>query len=244
MPTALDIIQRSYKVLTVISVSSATSPTAEQRNDGLTALNSMIESWNNENLSLYQVRENNFTLSVGVSSYTVGTGATVSMPRPLQIIQAYVRDGGGNNYPLNIRTRDQWNMIGNRSSIITSQIPTDCFYDPAMPNGIFAVWPYPLAAYTVFFDSYTQLSALSTLTDTLSYPLGYDRAFVYNLAVEISAQTGVPLPTTGLNVQELADKSLANIKRTNVGNREIVAAYDGAIVSHAYPTYNVYRDQP
>lgn len=244
MTTALEVVVRSYKVLGVIQTSSATSPTTEQRNDGLVSMQALMDSWNTENLTCFSVRDNSFTLSVGVSSYTIGSGATVNVDRPLQIIQAYLRDSGGNNYPLNIRTRDQWNQIGNRSSIITSQIPTDCFYDPTYPNGVFAVFPYPLAAYQVFFDSYSPLTSVSTLTQTLSFPPGYERAFVYNLAVEISAQNGIPLPTTGTNIQELANTSKGNIKRINEGNREIVASYDGAIVSHAYPTYNIYRDAP
>lgn len=244
MASALDIIVRAYKALTVVSVSSATAPTTEQRNDGLTALNALLDSLNNENLSCYSVRENSFNLTVGVSSYTVGSGATVNVDRPLQIIQAYLQDGGGNNYIFNLRTRDWWNLIGNRTNIITSQIPTDMFYDPSYPYGVIAVWPYPLVSYQVFFDSYLALTNMSTLTQSVSFPPGYERMMVYNLAVEISAMTGVPLPTSGLNIQKLAEDSMAAIKRTNVGNREIVAKYDNAIVSHAYPTYNIYRDAP
>ena len=244
MATALDIVVRAYKALQAVSVSSATSPTTEQRNDGLTALNSLLDSLSNENLTCYTVRENSFTLSVGVSSYTVGSGATVNVTRPQQITQAYLQDSGGNNYMFNLRTRDWWNLIGNRSSLITSQIPTDMFYDPSYPNGVIAVWPFPLVAYQVFFDSYQPLANLSTLTETVSFPPGYDRMMVFNLAVEISAQTGIALPTQGINVQEIADKAMASIKRINLGNREIIAKYDEAIVSHAYPTYNIYRDAP
>jgi len=120
MATALDVVVRAYKALTVVGASSATSPTTEQRNDGLTALQSLLDSWNTENLTLNRVRENSLTLSIGVSSYTIGSGGTVNITRPMQIIDAYIQDGGGNNYPLTIRTRDQWNLIGNRSSIITS----------------------------------------------------------------------------------------------------------------------------
>jgi hypothetical protein len=243
MATALEVIVRAYKALTVVgSVSSATSPTTEQRNDGLTALNSLLDSLNNENLTCYSVRDSSFTLSIGVSSYTVGSGATVNITRPLQVIQAYLQDSGGNNYPLTIRTRDQWNNIGNRSSIITSQIPTDCFYDPTYPNGVFAVFPYPLAAYTVFFDSYAPLVSLSTLTESLAFPPGYERMMVYNLAAEIATANGIVNDVVP-QVMELASKSMAAIKRTNMGNREIVAQYDGAIVSRAYPTYNIYSDR-
>ena len=244
MPSALDIVVRAYKALGVVSVSSATSPTTEQRNDGLTSLNALLDSLSNENLTCYSVRENSFTLSVGVSSYTVGSGATVNVERPLQIIQAYLQDGGGNNYLFNLRTRDWWNMIGNRSSLITSQIPTDMFYDPTYPNGVISVWPYPLVAYTVFFDSYLGLTTLSTLTESISFPKGYERMMVFNLAAEIASSLGMPESSQLSNVYKMASDSMAAIKRINMGNREIIAKYDEAIVSHAYPTYNIYRDAP
>lgn len=242
MATALELVVRAYKALTVVGTSSATAPTPEQRNDGLVSLNAMLDSWSNENLYCYRVNEAQFTLQIGVSSYTVGTGGVINTPRPLRVIQAYIQDGGGNNYSMNIRTLDWWNQIGNRSSIITNQIPTDCYYDPQYPLGVFSVWPWPLTNYSCFFDTYQAISNLSTLTTTLQMPPGYERAIVYNLAIEISASQGIPLPTDGLNIPEIASKAIIAIKTNNDGNREIISMYDGAIVSHAYATYNPYSD--
>jgi hypothetical protein len=37
--------------------------------------------------------------------------------------------------------RDKWNQIGNRSSTITSQIPSVLFYDPQFPLGVINVFP-------------------------------------------------------------------------------------------------------
>lgn len=244
MPTALQLIVRAYKALTVVGTSSAVAPTAEQRQDGLDALNALLDSWSNENLSCYQVQDTNFQLQIGVSSYTVGAGGTISsIARPLQVIQARLTDGGGNNYQFNIRSRDWWNRIGNLSSIITSQIPTDMFYDPQYPLGVLAVWPWPLTNYTVYFDSYLPVANLSTLTHSLSMPIGYERAMVYNLAAEIATMQGIVNEVVP-QVMEIASKSIAAVKRTNVGNREIISTYDGALVSHAYATYNPYADRP
>lgn len=240
--TSLELIVRAYKALGVVGTSSATSPTTEERTDGLTALNSMLESWANENLTLISQQEQSFPLVIGTNSYTIGSGGDINVTRPLQILSAYVQDSGGNNYPLTVRTRDQWNMIGNKSSIITSQIPTDMFYDPTMPLGTVYVFPYPLTTYNVFFDSYLQLTTFSSLTVSTAMSPGYERALVYNLAVEISNQFGIPM-LGETNVADLASRSLAAIKRTNLGNREVVANYEGAIVSHPYGTYNIYSDR-
>jgi hypothetical protein len=74
-------------------------------------------------------------------------------------------------------------------------------------------------------------------------PPGYERAMVYNLAVEISNMFGIPIPPVApgaKNVGQLAMDSLGNIKRTNI--KDVISDYDASIVSRSYYTYNIYRD--
>ena len=146
MTTALDIITRAMKALQALGNTEV--PTAAEANDGLVAFNAMLDSWSNDDLASYVVSENSFTLQVGVSAYTIGSGGTINVERPFDILQAYVQDTAGNNYIMDIRDRTWWNFIGNRSSTITSQIPTVLFYDRQFPLGIINVFPTPLVGYT------------------------------------------------------------------------------------------------
>lgn len=241
--TAQDLVTRAMKALQALG--SDEVPTAAESNDGLTALNAMIDSWSNENLMLYQIQEQSFTLSVGVSQYTIGSGGTINVTRPLVITQAYVQDTSTNKYLMKIVERPEWNELTTSGSQETSQIPEILFYDPAFPLGIINIFPVPLLSYSVYFDSRLQLSQLATLTTALSLPVGYERALVYNLAVEISSMFGIPIPPVpagAKNVGMLADEAKANVKRTNMP--EVIASYSDAIVSRSYATYNIYRDGP
>lgn len=217
-------------------------PSASEANDGLVAFNAMLDSWSGEGLTAYAIAENSFTLQIGTASYTVGPGGVINAVRPVNITQAYIRDTGNNNFELAILPRDKWNEIGNRGSTVTSQIPTALFYDPQYPLGIINIFPTPLLAYTCFYDEGLQQVSSASLTTAVAMPPGYERAYVYNLAVEISSMFGIPIPPAApgsKNVGQLAMESLANIKRTNLP--EIIADYDDAIVSSGAPTYNIFR---
>jgi hypothetical protein len=239
--SANDLITRAMKSLQALGQTEV--PSAGEANDGLVALNAMLDSWSNENLASYAVLEQSFVLSPGTNSYTIGSGGVINVTRPLDIVQAYLTDASNNNFILQILPRDKWNQIGDRSTNITSQLPDTMFYDPQFPLGVINIFPTPLLAYTVFFDSVTQQTQFSTLTQTLSMPPGYERAMVYNLAVEISNMFGIPIPPVApgaKNVGQLAMDSLGNIKRTNI--KDVIADYDASIVSRSYYTYNIYRD--
>ena len=242
MTTFADVCTRAAKAIRYLGRTETL--TAQDANDALTAFNAMLDSWSNERLISYVVLERSFNLVVNQQQYTIGTSGTpdITATRPLDILQAYVQDANGNNFLMNIKTRDWWNQIGNRSSTITSQIPTDIFYDPQYPNGVINIFPTPLISYTVYYDSTQDQVDSSVLTTTISMPLGYEQAYVLNLALEMISQ-GFP---SMLKQEELAilmknaADAKANIKRTNI--KDVIANYDAAIVSRSYATYNIYRD--
>lgn len=240
MTTASQVITRAAVAIRYLARGETLS--AQDASDGLIAFNAMLDSWSNDNLFSYEVQERSFTLSISTASYTIGSGGAINTTRPEDITQAYIQDTGGNNFLMNIRTRDWWNQIGNRSSTITSQIPTDLFYDPQFPLGVINVFPVPLLNYTLFYDSTLQQTTYSTLTHSLSMPEGYERAYVLNLAIDlISAGFPAMLSQEAMaTLIENARQAKAAIKRTNI--KDVISQYDGAIVSRSYATYNIYRD--
>lgn len=238
--TALGIVTRAMKAIQALG--SGETPSAAEASDGLDAFNAMLDSWSNEGLASYETLETSFTLTVGTSQYTCGAGGTASTTRPLSVEQAYIQDTGGNNYMMTILPRDKWNEIGNRSSTITSQIPNVLFYDAQYPVGVINIFPTPLIAYTCFFDSRLQQVTFSTLTQSLSMPPGYERAYVSNLAMEM-VLLGFETTLDGKQLTLLANvasDSKKNIKTTNI--TEQIVDYDPMLVSRAKSTYNIYRD--
>ena len=213
---------------------------------GLQQLNMMLDSWSNQPQACFAILEQSFPLVPGKSQYSIGTsgGADVSSTRPIRIIEgqgaAYVQDGSGNNFSIDVVTRQAWNEIGNRSSLTSSNLPDTLFYDPQMPLGLLNLWPQPNAGgYTVFFDSYLQLADASVLTSQFTLPPGYEKAIQDNLAVELwpFCFVGKPLPPY---IEKAARASLATIKRANKRNN--LAPYDKELNPRGQSVYNPYTD--
>lgn len=218
-------------------------PSASEANDGLVALNALLDSWSLSDLVAYQVQEQSFPLVIGTNSYTIGSGGVINVARPQSITQAYIQDTNKNNFLMNLLPRDKWNQIGNRGPTITSQIPNTMFYDPAFPLGIINIFPTPLLAYTCFFDSVLDQVTFATLATNLAMPVGYERMYVYNLAIEISSMFGIPIPPVGpgqKNIAQLAQEAMALVKSNNI--KDVISGYDPAVVSKSYATYNIYSD--
>ena len=242
MATTNDMITRAMKALKALGGNEV--PSAAEYTDGLNAFNMMLESMSLERLATYRIQEQSFTLTIGTASYTIGPGGAINTTRPLDITQAYIQDTNSNNYLLTIVPRDKWNQIGNRGSTITSQIPDTLFYDPQYPLGVINIFPTPLLGYTCFYDSALQQVTSVSGSTTISMPPGYERMYVFNLAVEMANMFGFEIPPVGpgqKNVVELAAEAKANVKRNNLP--EIIANYDGAIVSRSYASYNIFRDR-
>lgn len=240
MSTAQQIITTAYQMIGYLSANETMS--AADSALGLDQLNKMLDSWSNSPQACFAVTEQSFPLVPGKSSYKIGTsgGADVNATRPLRIIEgpgaAYIQDGNGNNYPVDVVPRDQWNQLANRGPNTTSDIPDTLFYDPQSPLGVLNVWPNPTMAYTLYFDSYQQLGNMANLTASFSLPPGYELAIQSNLAVLLGPFCKGALVSQ--DVKDIARTSLAAIKRTN--KRNTVAQFDRELSSSAQATYNPY----
>ncbi len=240
--SARDLVQDALEMLMVYAAGEAMSDADAER--GLTVLNDMLDSWSNEQLTMYQLIEQSTPLIAGKQTYSIGAGGDVNVTRPLRIETgpgaAYVQDVNGNNYDLAVVARDAWNMIGNRSNLVNSNVPDTLFYDPAFPLGLLNFAPVPnIAGYTAFWDSDLQLTDFASLAGTLSLPPGYALAIKSNLAIDLKPYflKGQLDPA----IIRKAAESKANIKRTN--QKMSIARMDGAIVAQPGGSYNIYSDQ-
>lgn len=238
MSTASDIITSAGRAIGYLGRTQVL--TAADANDGLTCFNRMLDSWSLESLMSYVTIQGSFPLVINKQTYTVGTGGDINATRPLDIITAFLRDVNNIDYGMDVVPRDKWDRIGQKN--ITSQIPDTLFYDSQFPLGVINIFPLPLLAYTVFYNYTTNQVDPAALTTTISMPLGYERAYVLNLALDMM-NFGFPclLDEKGLsNLMMKAAEAKANVKRMNI--KEVIAQYDDSIVSRSYATYNIYTD--
>lgn len=208
--TAHDLIRGAMRLIG--AVDPGEELTASEASDGLEMLNEMLESWSNESLSVYQILQENFALSSGTASYTIGSGGTFNTTRPLDVLSGFIRDSG-TDYPLRILTREEYNQIQVKT---TQYQPEYLYYEPSVATGRIYLYGVPAKAYAVtdglYIDSRKQLQSFTALTTSIVLPVGYKRAIRYNLALEIAPEYNRPVPEA---VVAIARESKANLKRLN-----------------------------
>lgn len=231
--TAGDIITRAARALGYLGRTETLS--AADAVDGLICFNTLLDSWSNEALMSYVQVLSTQALTSGTGTYNL-TGTS----RPLVITQAFIRDTNNNDFQLAIINQEQYNDIGMKSN--QSDIPTALFYLSSYSTGVLYLFPVPSAAYTLYYTWETNQVPFSLLTTTIAMPIGYERVFVLNLALEMMS-AGFPCLLNDrdyLALRENASQAKANIKRTNT--KEVVATYDAAISGHVGTPYNIYTD--
>lgn len=205
MTTALDVITGAARLIGVAYKSEALS--ADEAADGLTALNDMLGTWSNDNLITYAFAEENFPLTSGTATYSIGSGQTFNTVRPITINYAYVRSGTI-DYEVKIISPTEYDAITSKS--VGGGIPLYLSYRNEYPNATLSVYPLPGSGYTLYLESNKPLIGPATLSTVFDFPPGWNRAVRFNLAVDLASEYGVPLPE---QVPDIARKSLGAIKR-------------------------------
>lgn len=207
---------------------------------GFQSVNTMLDMWANEYLMCFCILEQSIVLQPGIAQYTMGPGGDVAF-RPIKLIAgpgtAYVQDTNGNNYAVDVVTREVWNAIGNRV-VSNSNFPDTIFYDAQFPIAYLNVFPVPNIAYTLYFDSDQELLAFPSIDMDINLPRGYSEALQRNLAIALEPM--YPTARLSKSTIDLAAKAKANIKRSN--SKTLLASFDSEIVSRGGATYNIYTD--
>lgn len=204
--TAQEIITASLRLIGASA--QGETPPADEMQEGLSALNTMLDSWSSWRLTIAVLTSENFPLVSGTASYTIGSGGDWDTVRPLRIENAYVRSLGL-DYPVKKISQIDYN------SIVEKDIggrPEFLWYNNQRPLGIVSLYHTPNAADTLFIDTWKPLTAIAGLTIEIDFPEGYDEAIKYNLAIRMSPEYGV---TASPDVRDIAKTSLNVIKSFN-----------------------------
>jgi hypothetical protein len=208
--TTGDLINRALRLLGVLA--EGETPSASTSQDSLIAVQQMIESWNTERLSVFSTQDQIFTWPAGQITRTLGPSGDFIGNRPVLFDDAtYYRDPG-TNVSFGIKFINQQQYDGIAVKTVTSTYPQVIFVNMTYPDATMTVYPKPTRDLEWHFISVNELSNPAVLTTNLTFPPGYLRAFVYNLAMEIAPEFGVePSP----QVTRIAMTSKRNLKRIN-----------------------------
>jgi hypothetical protein len=205
MPTALQIIDRSYSM---IGLKAAGEPlSADDANYALTAMNSMIDSWNTQRLMIVSIQE--VVASISAISATIGPSATFNTTRPIKIEQGCYTLINNISYPMQVVDRLTYARV--TSKTVAATFPAYVYYDDAVPVGTLYFWPIPTAAVEIHIPIQVQLTAFADVSTVYTLAPGYQRALEYSLAEEL--EPGIKNPSQKLEKQ--AQNARRAIKRTN-----------------------------
>jgi hypothetical protein len=155
--------------------------------NGFTALNNLLSSWD-EILIPYTISDS-LLLTAGTSIYTIGVGGTIDTARPTSIVSAYIRSSDGYDYDVNVRlSRRDYDLVYDKDF---SGRPTSLFYNPTNPLGTIYFDSAPSEAETFYMTSYKPISPYVALTDTILQPVEYEKAMIYNLAIDLAEENNI-----------------------------------------------------
>jgi hypothetical protein len=158
----------------------------------LEVLQRIIDQWNAKRSMIFSVGFTTYNLTANHQPHTIGpTGDFKTGPaanyRPVRIASAsFVLNPGGNNavdLPIQMRDKDWW--AANPLKSQTSSIITDCYYEPAQPNGNLNFFPICNANGVVRLEQWSSLAQALTLRTALGLVQGYWEALVTTLALAL-----------------------------------------------------------
>lgn len=223
MSNARDIITRAHQIIGVVKSGDAMPEAYYQ--DGLSALNAMIDGWNTQRMYIITVGE--VVGTVSAVSATVGPGLTFDTPRPVAVEDGSFTRSGGLDYPVEWIDHVAYNNISLKT--VQSTFPQYAHYDEAMPTGNIYFYPVPDAPIEFHLAIQVQLTEFADLfTD---YPLapGYLKAIQYSLAEELAPG----IANLPISVMRTAASARRAIRRSNVDVPEL----DSGIINARFNVY-------
>jgi hypothetical protein len=216
--TVSDIIKSAMRLVGVIAKSEV--PTNDEMQDGMQALNLMLEMWSARRLLVRGTIQFSNILTANQASYTIGTGGNFNTLKPIEITSAFIRDSNNIDTGLDIISRDEYDSYGDKA--ITTSRPIALCYDAGaaqqasqLGTVLFYYTPDSSTTYTVFMQTQAQLTDFSALTDNVTFEAKYGEAMKYELAKRLWREyheISEPIPG---DILDLAAKALCVIEKTN-----------------------------
>lgn len=205
-------------------IAQGESPTTDQTNEASSALNMMVKAWMADGMPLWAIKKYNFALTSGVATYRIGVSQTISTPKPLKIIQAFIRNTDSNvDTPLSLITKQEYWELGNKTS---QGIPTQLMYDPQNLYGDIYIYPAPdtivQADYEIHILYQRPYEDFDATSDTPDFPQEWHEAVKYGLAIRLAPEYGMPVQDRSQLFKEaMMIKSVADSFGTEEGSMYI-----------------------
>lgn len=209
MATVADIIKRALRSIKAIDPQE--TPTTQTYADSLETLNGMLKLWSASSQAIYAPNLVSWPVPAATTSFTIGSAGDIDTTRPKSILSGYLRDSGGNDYPLRVKAIEKY------ANIVLKSVN-------GLPENLYLRKGYPLwtvyfevatdVAYTVYLELLQPLTTYTAVTDTFSAPGEYEDTVVYNLAVRL--QPEYPVTDAFQLVAGLAKEAYSDVRNINL----------------------------
>ena len=195
-------------------VAAGDAPETIDTDLGLRALNRLVDQWAAERLTIYTVTRSTFAIVSGTQNYTVGSGGTVNIARPVYLDAVRFSDSSTSpavEHALISYDDTEWQRVAIKT--LTAPLPSAYYYNPTYPTGTLSLWPAPTSSTLTGVVYHPQATAeFASLDTAVALPPGYRAMIITNLALELApSYEKQPHPT----LVENARRSLIVIKRAN-----------------------------
>lgn len=222
MPSANDFSKASLQLLNVIQAGE--DPSSEDGQLAFDVLNRWMDSLGTQRQTIYYVLRTAHTLTSTTASYTIGSSGTINIVRPLWIENAgLILDTGASTpveVPIRVLTDEERAQIPQKT--LQSNLVQGVWYDHNWSASLARVFVYPIPNVgTTQLVLYTPVALVEFADQSTDYtfPPGYERTIVFNLALELTAY--YPAATVPQNLAKFAVDSMANLKRANLRLSEV-----------------------
>lgn len=205
--TVLTLIQSSLRLIGKLGPGRGAGPS--ELTDALFVLNSLLDAWRAERLTVYSITRSTHALTGGQATYTIGTGGNFNVDRPVRIEAAGLITGT-QEFPLELLTAERWQQVSLKS---LAGRPAALYNDGAYPLSTLSIYPVPSAADTLALYTWGTFAPFTATSETVAMPPGYADALRYELAVQLAAEWQLPLRP---DVAMLASEKKAAIQRLNL----------------------------
>lgn len=177
--SASDLVTLAMKELGLVA--SGETPTGDELNDGLTALNWMLKSWQSRGLVSWRDTD-------GSVSFPANTASMVLSPYCLDVVDARLVQAVGYERPLQRWERAQYRQLPNKSTL-----GFPAAYMVAKTNGAITMylWPVPTATMTVKYGYARVIEDVTDGAQTIDVPQEWQEVAMLGLAVRLASMFGV-----------------------------------------------------
>jgi hypothetical protein len=173
------------------------TPSTQNYSDGAMALNTVVAQLRALGMPLWARSEYTFTPTT--NTYNIGTGLTLDTQFPVKLLQAF-RTENNAKIPMDLVAREDFNILPGNST----GSPLKVNYQPYVNYGVVSLWPTPSSSNTATVTLVYQrpFQYFTSSAETMDFPEEWYNAIIYNLAVRLAPEWGVPLPDRQMLMQE------------------------------------------